>query len=436
MTNGALFFLQLFVIVGTCRTVGWLIRRYLGQPHVVGEMIAGVILGPTVLGVFAPDLQQVLFPERSKDVLYVLGQLGICLYMFLIGLGFRRDQFKTHARSAAALSIAGMGVPFIAAAVISPWLFGIPGLFAGGVSLFQATLFLGAAISITAFPMLARIIDERGLGNTPLGTLSLSAGAVADLGAWAVLAIVLASFGDRPSSAVMTLVGGLGFAAFMLSFGTRLTGRLARIADQEDRLSHGLLSTILLLLLVCAFVTELIGIHAVLGSFVLGLVVPRGLLADALKRKLEPIVVVFLLPVFFTFSGLHTQLALIGSGEMFLVAGMILAVSILAKGGACWLAARLTGQDNATALAIGALMNARGLMELILINIGLQRGIIEAGLFSILVLMAIVTTLMAAPLLALVHARQGSKRGDLAVGDDSARAGGLTPTAADRPSPK
>jgi Kef-type K+ transport system membrane component KefB len=142
VTTGALFFLQLLVIVGTCRTIGWLVKKYLGQPHVVGEMVAGVVLGPTIFGLFAPELQQALFPEHSNEILYVIGQFGIGLYMFLVGLSFRRDQFKIHARSAAAVSIAGMGVPFVTAVLISPWLFGVPGLFGSGVSLFNATIFI------------------------------------------------------------------------------------------------------------------------------------------------------------------------------------------------------------------------------------------------------------------------------------------------------
>lgn len=192
MTPAALsvaFFLQLFAIVATCRGVGWLAKRYFGQPQVVGEMIAGVILGPSLLGWRAPVLQAALFPAASKPVLYVLAQLGVGLYMFLVGLGFRSEQFRAQARSASAVSLAGMAAPFAVAVAITPWLVG-QGLFGAGVTVFQASLFMGAAISITAFPMLARIIHERGLSNTPLGTLSLSAGAIDDAGAWCVLAIV------------------------------------------------------------------------------------------------------------------------------------------------------------------------------------------------------------------------------------------------------
>ncbi|MDB5456490.1 MAG: cation/H(+) antiporter [Caulobacter sp.] len=406
------FFLQMFVIIGACRGVGWVAKRYFGQPQVVGEMIAGVILGPSLLGLLAPDLQSMLFPKESKSILFVGAQMGVGLYMFLVGLGFQAQHFKSNARSAAAVSISGMAAPFLVAVAIAPWLLGA-GLFGKGVDTFQATLFMGAAISITAFPMLARIIHERGLSGTPLGALSLSAGAIDDAGAWTVLAIVLAAFGDGAGVAIKAIVGGVAFAGLMLTFGPRLLAPLGRIAEREGRVGPGLLGVVLMLFMLSAFAMDAIGIHAVFGGFILGVVMPRGLLAREVKRQLEPFAVVVLLPMFFTFSGLHTQLTMVNSFSLVLVTAAILGGSILAKGGACWAAARLTGQDNPTALGIGALMNARGLMELIIINIGLQRGVIGPALFSMLVLMAIVTTLMASPLFEWVYGREARERGEL-----------------------
>jgi Kef-type K+ transport system membrane component KefB len=416
MTPGELsiaFFAQLAVILIACRLVGWFGRRFLGQPQVVGEMIAGVLLGPSLLGWLAPDLQAALFPKETKGVLFVGAQLGVGLYMFLVGLGFDRSHFRIHGRSAAAVSISGMAAPFLVAVLITPWLMTISGLFTPSVTRFEATLFMGAAISITAFPMLARIIHERGITNSPLGTLSLSAGAIDDAGAWTVLAIVLASFGEGPAVAVKALVGGIGFAVFMLLLGPRLFAPLGRWAEREAGVSQTLLGVVLILFMLSAFAMDVVGIHAVFGGFVLGCVLPRGRLADELRAKLEPMTVVLLLPMFFTFSGLNTELAMVDSWPLVAVATAILAASILAKGGACWAAARLTGQDNPTALAIGALMNARGLMELIIINIGLQRGIIGPALFSVLVLMAIVTTLMASPLFEWVYGKRARARGEL-----------------------
>jgi len=424
------FFLQMFVIIGACRLVGWAAARWFGQPQVVGEMIAGVLLGPSLLGLFAPSVQQALFPAESKPILFVGAQLGVGLYMFLVGLQFRSDDFRANGRSAAAVSLSGMAAPFMVALLITPWLLG-QGLFTPAVTSFQATLFMGAAISITAFPMLARIIHERGLSNTQLGTLSLSAGAIDDAAAWTVLAIVLASFGGGAALAVKAVVGGALFGIIMIMFGPRLLAPLGRWAERDGGVSPALLAVVLMLFMLSAFTMDAVGIHAVFGGFVLGAVMPRGLLADELRRTLEPVTVVLLLPMFFTFSGLNTQLALVGDPALLGTAATILFLSIVAKGVACWAAARLTGQDNPTSLAIGALMNARGLMELIIINIGLQRGIIGIELFSILVLMAVVTTLMASPLFEFVYGRQARARGDL--GTLSRPAPGGTASGAERP---
>ncbi|NJC33991.1 Kef-type K+ transport system membrane component KefB [Sphingomonas jejuensis] len=410
-----LFFLQLFTIVAACRAVGWLAKRFLGQPQVVGEMIAGVVLGPSLFGLIAPDWQAALFPTETRGILYVGAQLGVGLYMFLVGLRFQSDHFRSHARSAAAVSISGMAAPFLVAIAITPWLMGVPGLFSPELTKGEATLFMGACIAITAFPMLARIIHERGLSGTPLGTLSLSAGAIDDAGAWTVLAIVLASFGDGPGVAVKAITCGVLFALFMLFAAPRLLAPLGRLVERAGTVSHGVLASVLMMFLLSAFLMDWAGIHAVFGGFLLGTAMPRGRLTEELARQLEPFTVVLLLPMFFTFSGLNTQLTLVGDPGLLSIALAILVASVLAKGGACWAAARLTGQTNATALGIGALMNARGLMELIIINIGLQRGIIGPTLFSMLVLMAILTTLMASPLFEFVYGRKA--RADGSMGD-------------------
>ena len=417
MTNAQLsvaFFLQMAIIIAVCRAVGWAAKRFLGQPQVVGEMIAGVILGPSLFGLLAPDLQAMLFPKDARPVLFVGAQLGVGLYMFLVGLGFQRDHFKTNARSAAAVSLAGMAGPFAVAIAIAPWLVSL-GLFGEGIVIWQAMLFLGAAISITAFPMLARIIHERGLSGTRLGSLSLAAGAIDDAAAWCILAVVLASFGDGPMVAVKAIAGGGAFALVMLTVGPRLLAPLGRIAEREGRVSPSVLGAVLVLFMLSAWMMDAVGIHAVFGGFILGVALPRGLLTREIKRQLEPFAVLVLLPMFFTFSGLNTQLTMINSLGLVAVTVVILLGSILAKGVACWAAARLTGQDNPTALGIGALMNARGLMELIIINIGLQRGIIGPALFSVLVVMAIVTTLIASPLFEWAYGRAARERGDLAL---------------------
>lgn len=406
-----MFFLQLAAIIAACRLVGLAAQRWLGQPQVVGEMIAGVLLGPSVLGLLAPQIEAALFPEESKKILYVGAQLGVGLYMFIVGLTFDKDEFRSSATSAAAVAFGSMAAPFAVAALMVPWLMGIDGLFTPRVGEAQAALFLGAAIAITAFPMLARIIHERGIAHTKLGTLSLSSGAIGDAGAWIVVALVLASLGEGAALAWKAVGGGLAFAAVMIWIAPRFLRRLGAVHARHGEVSGGLLGTVLVLFLLSTFAMDAVGIHAVFGGFLLGTAMPRGRFAEELRAKLEPFTTVFLLPMFFTFSGLNTQLQVVDNLALAGAALAILAASVLAKGGACYLAARMTGHDHATAMGIGALMNARGLMELIIINIGLQRGIIEPGLFAILVVMAIVTTLMASPLFEAVYGRRAREEG-------------------------
>lgn len=407
------FFLQLAVILIACRVVGWIGRVALGQPQVVGEMIAGVVLGPSLLGLLAPGLQGAIFPRETRNVLYAGAQLGVGLYMFLVGTTLRLDHFRSKARSASLVSLAGIVAPFAVAVVLTPWLLGIPGVFAAGISQFNATLFLGACIALTAFPMLARIINERGLADTALGTLSLTAGAFDDAVSWCVLAIVLATFGGGAGVAILAIGGGMLWGALVLVVGPRLLAPLARAAERSGALTPPLLAVVLIAFCASAFLMDAVGIHAIFGGFIMGVVMPRGTLTEEIRAKIEPLTVVLLLPIFFTYSGLNTRLDAVSSPALLLVALVILAVSVLAKGGACYLAARLAGEDNRTALGIGALMNSRGLMELIIINIGLQKGIIGPTLFAMLVLMAIVTTTMASPLFEWVYGRHARASGAL-----------------------
>jgi Kef-type K+ transport system membrane component KefB len=407
----------MFVILATCRLFGWLVRRWLRQPQVIGEMIAGVVLGPSLLGLLLPATQAFLFPQESKAVLYVVAQLGIGLYMYLVGLDFRSDDFRANAPSAVAVSVSGIVVPFLVAMLGTPFLMSVPGLFSATVSRFNATLFLGAAIAITAFPVLARIIQERGLNGSLIGTLSLSAAAIGDAIAWCVLAVVLASLGEGPGVAVIAIVGGIFLSAVMIFFGPRMFAPLGRLAEREHAsgqpLSTTVLAAALILFTLSAWFADYVGLHAVFGGFLIGTAMPRGVFADRLRQLLEPFTLVFLLPVFFTYSGLNTQLTMVNTAPLLLIALGVLAASIFAKFVACWAAARLSGQDNRSSLGIGALMNARGLTELIILNIGLSAGIIGPPLFSMLVLMAIVTTLMASPLFEAVYGRAARARAEL-----------------------
>lgn len=403
------FFLQMFLILGCCRLVGHLVRR-IGQPAVVGEMIAGVIMGPSLFGYFLPELQKQIFPKESLTFLYVGAQCGVGLYMFLVGAEFRTDLFRNHVRGALSVSLAGMLVPFVLAVAIGAWLIGIPGLFSEKANLPAVVLFMGAAMSITAFPMLARIIHEHGLSGTRLGTLALSAGAIDDAAAWCVLAVVLSVFnGAGAVTPMITICGGLAYALLVPTLGKRLLAPLGAKVEQEGKLNHAVLATVLMLFCLAAWFTDAIGIHAVFGGVILGTAMPRGLFAKLLRQKVEPFAVVFLLPMFFTYSGLNTRLDIVNSAQLLSIALVVILASTIGKGVACWAAARFHGEENRTALAIGSLMNARGLMELIILNIGLQRGLIQPALFSIMVLMAIVTTLMASPLFEWFYGRHMSK---------------------------
>jgi len=396
------FFLQAAVILLACRAVGRLAQR-VGQPQVVGEMIAGVALGPSLFGLLLPEVQQALFPKPTLGMLYVCGQLGVGMYMFLVGTEFNAAHFRHRARSAASVSVAGIAVPFALAFLLVPWLHEVPGLFSARTRPFEASLFLGAAIAITAFPMLARIIHERGIAGTSLGTLALTAGAVDDAAAWCILAVVLASFGGTWTGAWLAIGGGAAYVLFMLLAGRRLLARLAEHARPGEPLTAGMLAVVLALFCLGAWAMDAIGIHAVFGGFVLGACLPRERdFAAKVRAQLQPFVVVFLLPMFFTYSGLNTRMDMMMQPALLMAAAAILLASFAGKGLACWAAARLTGESNRDAMAIGALMNARGLMELIIINIGLQAGVIEPGLFAILVLMAVFSTLMATPLFNLV----------------------------------
>lgn len=406
------FFLEMFFILLVCRVVGVLARR-LGQPQVVGEMIAGVFMGPSLFGFFCPGLQQKIFPPETIKFLYVGAQLGVGLYMFLVGVEFNKEQFMSRARSAASVSIGGLAAPFALGALLAIPLLRVDGIFSEKARLFEAMLFMGAAMSITAFPMLARIIYERGLTGTSLGSLALAAGAINDAAAWCILAVVLATFGGGPEVAYKAIGGGIAYGVLVLTVGRLLLKPLGTATERAGKLSPTLLAITLMLFMLAAWITDGIGLHAVFGGFLLGIAMPRGLFARELQRQIEPFAVVFLLPMFFTFSGLRTRLDMVDNPGMLGIALAVLAAACLGKGGACWLAARLHGEDNRTALAVGTLMNARGLMELIIINIGLQKKVIKPGLFSIMVLMAIVTTLMASPVFEWVYGRHARKAGDL-----------------------
>jgi Kef-type K+ transport system membrane component KefB len=402
------FLLQLAVILAACRVVG-LIARRLGQAQVVAEMVTGFLLGPSLFGWMAPDLSAQLFPKATMPVLYVVSQLALTLYMFKTGLEFNVDSVRREFRRAASVSMAGVAFPFALGAALAWPLFQAGGFFGAGLSVTHAALFVGAAMSITAFPVLARIIHERGLTGTALGSLALAAGATDDAAAWLILAIVVGSVSGNMTIAMIAAGGMLGYVATVLLLRRPVLGRLANQAEEDGKVSHSVLASALLLLMLGAVFTDVVGVHAVFGAFVLGAAMPRGVLARELERTVGPLTTTLLLPLFFVYSGLNTRLSLVNTPWLWMVAAAIFVAACVGKGLACWLAARLSGADNRDALGLGTLMNARGLMELVLLNIGLERGLITPTLFTMLVLMALGTTLMTYPLFGLVY-RRGAER--------------------------
>ncbi|HTJ78782.1 MAG TPA: cation:proton antiporter [Rariglobus sp.] len=390
------FFLQLAVVLLVCRLVSALARRA-GQPPVVGEMIAGVVLGPSLFGLVFPAAQAWIFPQSSRAVLLPVAQLGLALYMFTVGLEFRVDMVKSRWRAATAVSISGIAAPFVLGCLVAVGLVQAGGFFGASVSLGAAMPYLGAAMAITAFPMLARIISERKLTGTPEGTLALAAGAIDDAAAWGVLAVVLAGLSGDVSKAGWAIGGGLAFVV-VLKLAKPLLARVGRHWERSADDRGASLGSVLVLLMLSAWFTDWIGLYAVFGAFFFGMAMPRGPFVDHVRALIEPLTTKLLLPLFFIYSGLNTRFDLLTSGWLWMVALAVFVAAVLGKAGACYAAARLSGESHRVALGVGALMNARGLMELIIINIGLERGIITPALFSIMVFMAIATTLMATPL--------------------------------------
>ena len=410
-------FFQLAVILATGKIAGSLLR-YLGQTQVVSEMIAGVLLGPSFLGLIAPNLQKFLFPTSftltfdtvtktithpSMTILYALSQVGLVLYMFLIGLQFNTEILSKHFKQAGLLSFSGILAPMLLGGALGLALSNDHRLFTIKVEPWQAGVFMASAMLVTAFPMLARIIYESGIANTKIGTLALSAAAFDDAIAWSMLAIVLATVKNSPMIAVLAIGGGVIYAATMIFFGRPIFRLFSSTAGRYKGVSIGTMTTLLLVLMLCAWFTDVIGIYSIFGAFIVGSVMPRGQFAHDIGRLIEYLNVALLLPIFFVYSGLNTQIGLLVQPSLFWITFLVILTAFVCKGGACFLATRLGGSNWREAGLVGVLMNARGLMELILINIGLDNDLISPALFTILVLMAILTTVAASPLFNLLY---------------------------------
>lgn len=394
--------LQVALVIIFSRLVGLIFRRF-HQPQVVGEMLAGIILGPSVLGALAPKLSSTLFPASSLGALSALSQIGLVAFMFLVGLELDHRMLRGKGEAAVLTSHTSIVMPFFLGSLLALFLY--PRLSDDSVRFSHFALFLGTAMSVTAFPVLARMLTERRLLGHPVGALALACAAVDDVTAWCILAgvvvMVRASATDLPLW--ITLGGTLGYVGVMI-FGVRhLLRPLSGWFRTAGKITPDLMGLVLLLVIVSAAITEYLGIHALFGAFLLGVVMPRDKeFQEALTARLEDFVVLLLLPLFFAFTGLRTQIGLVNGAVMWGYCGLIILVAVAGKLGGTLVAARASGSSWREAGAVGILMNTRGLMELVVLNIGLDIGVISPALFAMMVLMALTTTLMTTPLLELV----------------------------------
>jgi Kef-type K+ transport system membrane component KefB len=393
--------LQVVVIVVVARAFGFLARR-VGQSPVIGEIAAGVLLGPSVLGWVAPETSGFLFPSASMPILQLLSQIGVLLFMFVVGVELEPAYLRGKAHAAIAVSHFSIIIPFILGVALSLALYApyAP----PGVPFYAFALFCGIAMSITAFPVLARILEERNLTHTPLGTTAITCAAVDDVTAWSILAFVVAitTAGGALETLLAIVALSLTFVLLMLFVGRPLLQRVLNPDRMGDSLSKEHIAIVLLVLLSSALVTEIIGIHALFGAFVAGVIMPvGGTFRAALRTRLESISSVFLLPLFFVYTGLRTQIGLLDDLASWAICLAIVVVATTGKLGGTVLAARWTGLPWRDSVALGALMNTRGLMELIALNVGYDLGILTPEIFAMMVLMALVTTAMTGPLVSL-----------------------------------
>jgi len=397
-----LLLIQIAVILAASRGLG-VGTRWLGQPLVIAEVLAGILLGPSLLGLLWPAGMASLFPTTSLPVLKMLSQVGLVLFMFLVGLEFDPKLLKGRAHSSIAISHTSIFFPFVLGAGAAFWMYDVYST--PNVSFTAFLLFLGAAMSVTAFPVLARILSERHLLTSRVGAIAIACAAIDDVTAWCILAFVVAVARAKGlAQAAWTTGFAVAFIVAMLLVVRPFLRRLTTHAASRAGLTPGAVAFALLLLLLSSTVTELIGIHSLFGAFMFGAVLPKeGHLAEALADKIEAVAVVLLLPLFFAYSGLRTEIGLLNQPREWLVTGVIVFLATLGKFGGSAVAARVTGLRWREASAIGILMNTRGLMELIVLNLGMDLGVISPTVFTMLVIMALVTTFATSPILRWVY---------------------------------
>jgi K+:H+ antiporter len=399
MPNLFTLVLQITVILAVCRVMGSLFRRF-HQPRVVGEMFAGILLGPSLLGWIAPQFSAYLFPPVSLGFLNALSQVGVVIFMFLVGLGIDPKELKHQSHSAVLVSHVSITAPFVLASLLALYLY--PRLSNDSVSFTNFALFMGAAMSVTAFPVLARILIERDMMKSRLGTIAIACAAVDDVTGWCILAyiVVLIRAAHGTTSIWVTLGGILVFALIMI-YGVRFLLRgLERTFHKYGEISENRMAFLILMALASALCTERLGIHLLFGSFLMGAIMPKEpKFVRYVLDRFETVTITLLLPLFFAFTGLRTNIGLLKGPTMWFYCGLIILVAAAGKLGGSMAAARLSGMAWREAAGLGTLMNTRGLMGLVILDIGLDIKVISPALFSMMVVMALVTTFMATPLL-------------------------------------
>jgi Kef-type K+ transport system membrane component KefB len=395
--------LQIAVILVAARLVGFLFQK-IHQPQVMGEMVAGILLGPSLLGWLAPGVSAALFPPASLSYLNALSQVGLVVFMFVVGLALNPSDLHGYGHAAVLTSHVSIVAPFCLGGLTALYLY--PRLSDDGVTFTGFALFMGAAMSITAFPVLARILTERGLLRSRMGTMAIACAAVDDVTGWCILAyiVVLVRVTHAARPAWVTIAGSLAYVLIMVFVVRRILPAFEREFRKRDRLSDNLVAVIVVLVLVSALATEWLGIHLLFGAFLMGAIMPKTPeFTHYLLHKFESVTVVLLLPLFFAFTGLRTRIGVGGGRAIWFYSAIVIVVAITGKLGGSMFAARLAGMPWREAASLGILMNTRGLMELVILNIGLDIGVISPAMFSIMVLMALVTTFMTTPLLEWVY---------------------------------
>ncbi len=402
LESPGIFVLQLIVILIVVRLMGYLFQ-IMGQPLVIGEIIAGLLLGPSVLGALAPELTSFLFPEYAVGILKQLSQLGLIFFMFIIGMELDLNAFRQSANKAFIISIASISTPFVSGIILAYFLYS--GFSFPDVSFTSFALFLGTTLCITAFPILARIVQERKLSKTAIGNFAISAAAIGDVIAWCILAIVIAIMRSGGIvNSLLTIGLAAAFIVFMLLVVKPFMYRFGKVYASREVMGKPVVAFVFLLMLISTLMAEAIGINALFGAFMAGVVMPEHLnFKRVFTEKIEDVSLVILLPLFFVATGLRTEIGLINTTHLWLVCGIIILVATGSKILGTMLASRYVGLTWNHSLILGMLMNSRGLMELIVLNIGYDLGILSPELFSMLVLMALVTTIITGPGLSLIE---------------------------------